>query len=64
MWHDLGTTVGWTGWLLMALVTIAFWAVVVVCLWVLFRFSWTTDRRKQGGTPSSDGRPAKPGQRR
>lgn len=34
MWND---GMGWTGWLLMSLTAIAFWALVVVALVALFR---------------------------
>jgi hypothetical protein len=53
-WNDLGASVGWTSWLLMALGMLAFWGAVVVGLWALFEIPWPTHRRGLG-EPRRDG---------
>ncbi len=65
MWHDLGSAVGLTGWLVMGLVMLAFWSTVVCGLWALFQFPWTTDRREPhtpnvGCASSSGAEPREP----
>lgn len=51
MWND---GMGWTGWLLMSLTAIAFWALVVVAVVALFR--GTRSDPKQARDVSDDAR--------
>ena len=52
MWND---GMGWTGWLVMALTAMAFWALVVVAVVALFRDNRTDSRQAQAG-PDDDAR--------
>lgn len=47
MWND---GMGWTGWLVMALTAVAFWALVVVAVVALFRDSRPESRQAQAGS--------------
>jgi putative membrane protein len=44
-WHGgLGSAMGWGGWVLMAVLMVAFWALVIVGIVALFRTVAATDR--------------------
>ncbi|KGN41632.1 SHOCT domain-containing protein [Knoellia aerolata] len=47
MWND---GMGWTGWLVMALTAVAFWALVVVAVVALFRDSRPESRQAKAGS--------------
>ncbi|WP_404380337.1 SHOCT domain-containing protein [Knoellia locipacati] len=46
MWND---GMGWTGWLLMSLTAIAFWALVVVAVVALFRGTRSDPKQTRDG---------------
>lgn len=58
MWHDLSSAVGWTSWLLMALVMIVFWGVVSVGVWALLQISRRTDRDEPNASRSDQVSPS------
>ncbi|KGN37481.1 SHOCT domain-containing protein [Knoellia subterranea] len=47
MWND---GMGWTGWLVMALTAVAFWALVILAVVALFRDGRPESRQAQAGS--------------